>query len=115
MEEPRRISGTPATPSAIGENGPSGECRTAGRGSPSRSPRPATGHPPRGSARCASEWAMPGDERRLAEGIVARALEASLAPETEVTVSGSAEALTRFAGSVIHQNLSRSLLTVSLR
>ena len=58
---------------------------------------------------------MPAEERRHVELIAARALAASRAPQTEVLVSGGREALTRFANSAIHQNLSRTTLEVSIR
>lgn len=59
---------------------------------------------------------MPDDSRRrLAQTIAERALRASSAPETEVMISGGRDALTRFAGNTIHQNLSREGLDISIR
>ncbi|MCS7191790.1 MAG: TldD/PmbA family protein [Armatimonadetes bacterium] len=49
--------------------------------------------------------------KKLAEKV----LEISKADETEVVISGSEEALTRFAENVIHQNVARSELNVTVR
>lgn len=59
---------------------------------------------------------MPADSREtLAREIAERALRASMAPEAEVMISGGREALTRFAGNTIHQNLTRESMDISIR
>src|SRR5262245_57847735 len=58
---------------------------------------------------------MAAERRSLVEDVVRRAVAASKAPETEVLVSGGREALTRFAGNAIHQNLSREVIDISIR
>lgn len=54
---------------------------------------------------------MRDEVKRLAETV----LGLSRADETEVVISGGDEALTRFAENVIHQNVARSELTVTVR
>lgn len=54
---------------------------------------------------------MRDEVRQLVEKILGM----SRADETEVVVSGSDEALTRFAENVIHQNVSRTELTITVR
>ena len=53
--------------------------------------------------------------RKLVVEIASRALGASKAPETEVLLTGGHEALTRFAGNIIHQNMTREDIEISLR
>ncbi|MEJ7615203.1 MAG: DNA gyrase modulator, partial [Candidatus Fervidibacter sacchari] len=54
---------------------------------------------------------MRDEVKRLAETV----LGLSKADETEVVVSGGDEALTRFAENVIHQNIARTELTITVR
>lgn len=54
---------------------------------------------------------MKQEAQRIAELV----LNISTADETEVTISGSEEALTRFAENVIHQNVARTDMTVTVR
>lgn len=58
---------------------------------------------------------MAAERRSVIEDVVRRAVAGSKAPETEVLVSGGREALTRFAGNAIHQNLSREVIEISIR
>ena len=53
--------------------------------------------------------------RQQAEQIFDRVLKYSTAEETEVMVSSSAFALTRFANNAIHQNVSEESTTLSVR
>lgn len=54
---------------------------------------------------------MKKEAQRIAEMVLGM----STADETEVTIGGSDEALTRFAENVIHQNVARTDLTVTVR
>src|SRR5262245_19105933 len=58
---------------------------------------------------------MAAERRAIIEDVVRRGVGASKAPGTEVLVSGGREALTRFAGNAIHQNLSREVIEISIR
>lgn len=53
--------------------------------------------------------------RQKAEQIFSRVLKYSTATETEVTISSTTQALTRFANNSIHQNVSEDSLSLSVR
>src|SRR5262249_61591328 len=92
-----------------------GARRSGASASPWRSGPPGTARRRHGSAMGRSGSAMAAERRSAVEDIVRRAVAASKAPETEVLVSGGREALTRFAGNAIHQNLSREVIEISIR